>query len=154
MFASVRKYFPPSPGHEFIPINSISYTVVSASLLVSASLRPGYEIMPINFQTYLVNNSQTDPLIVKMHPPLALLAIPAYHMLLFHLLFIVWCWLCLFWTRIIFVKFDKIQSNMTTVRIKRKRSQTFSKPNINSTSNTVDDNLKCHRDTLFTTLWP
>ena len=69
MFASARKYFPPSLGYDFISINSINYTVVSASLFVSASLRPGYEIIPTNFQTYLMNNSQTDPLIVKCLPP-------------------------------------------------------------------------------------
>ena len=69
MFASARKYFPPSLGYEFISINSINYTVVSASLFVSASLRLGYEIIPISFQTYLMNNSQTDPLIVKCLPP-------------------------------------------------------------------------------------
>ena len=69
MFASARKCFPPSLGYDFISINSISYTVVSASLFVSASLRLGYGIIPISFQTYLVHNSQADPLIVKCLPP-------------------------------------------------------------------------------------
>ena len=87
VFASARKYVPPSLGYEFISINSINNAVVSASLFVSASLRLGYGIIPISFQTYLMNNSQTDPLIVKC-PSLALLAFPAYHMLLFH--FCVW----------------------------------------------------------------
>ena len=69
MLASARKYFPPSLGYDFISVNSIKYTVVSASFFVSASLRLGYEIIPINFQTYLMNNSQTDPLIVERLPP-------------------------------------------------------------------------------------
>ena len=100
MFASARKYFPPSLGYEFISINSINYTVVSAYLFVSASLRPGYEIILINSQTYLINNSQTDPLIVKRLP-----ASPFLHSL--HII----CYCCIFvYSTMLIMLFEKCDS--------------------------------------------
>ena len=93
MLASAGKYFPPSLCYEFICISSINYTVVSASLFVSASLRLGYKIIPIGFQTYFMNISQTDASIVKCIPPRPP-CISCISYVVVSFLFIALCWLC------------------------------------------------------------
>ena len=124
MFASARKCFPPSLGYDFISINSISYTVVSASLFVSASLRLGYEIIPINFQTYLMNNSQTYPLIVKCLPPRPP-CISCISYVIGSFLFIVLCWLCFYKY---FIKSDKNPSKWQQFALNANDPKSFQNP--------------------------
>ena len=100
-----EEYFPPSLGYDCISINSINYTVVSASLFVSASLRLGYEIIPISSQTYLMNTAQTDPLIDKCLPPPRPPCISCIPCVIVSCLFVVLCWLCFYKC---FSKSDKI----------------------------------------------